>query len=164
MNRCKYCGKPLTLTPEYDTCIECQGRIMREATMPQNSFTTNLKKLSMNIYDDLLKIIEEAKVHNIHQDYFGCVQFEEALEHAKKEHTELEALKRYPTSDEVCKALSEYLKTPVEYNETLGFIANKRVIIYKYLNNVLSFSNNYQPEIHTLIGRFYEGLEKGEVE
>ena len=65
----------------------------------------------------------------------------------------------YPTAGEVCKALSEYLKTPVEYNETFGFIANERVIIYKYLNNVLSFNTNYRPEIHTLIGRFYEGLE-----
>ena len=34
MNRCKYCGRLLKLTPEYDTCMECQGRIMREATMP----------------------------------------------------------------------------------------------------------------------------------
>lgn len=72
-------------------------------------------------------------------------------------------LERYlkpPTAEEVCKALSEYLKTPVEYNETFGFIANERVIIYKYLNNVLSFNTNYRPEIHTLIGRFYEGVEK----
>lgn len=59
MNTCKYCGKPLTLTPEYDTCMECQGRIMREATMPKNSFTTNLKKLSMNIYDEALKEISK---------------------------------------------------------------------------------------------------------
>lgn len=86
MNRCKYCGKPLTLTPEYDTCIECQGRIMREATMPQGGIATNSTQPSMNIYDDLLKIIEEAKVHNIHQDYFGCVQFEKALKRAKIEH------------------------------------------------------------------------------
>lgn len=55
MNTCKYCGKPLTLTPEFDTCMECQGRIMREATMPQNSFTTNSTKSSMNIYDEALK-------------------------------------------------------------------------------------------------------------
>ena len=42
MNYCKLCGKPLTLTPEYDYCMECQGRIMREATMPQNSFATKV--------------------------------------------------------------------------------------------------------------------------
>ena len=41
MNQCKYCGKPLTLTPEYDICMECQGRIMRESTIPQGAFATN---------------------------------------------------------------------------------------------------------------------------
>ena len=41
MNTCKYCGKPLTLTPEYDICMECQGRIMRESTIPQGAFATN---------------------------------------------------------------------------------------------------------------------------
>ena len=49
----------------------------------------------MNIYDDLLKIIEEAKVHNIHQDYFGCVQFEQALERAKKVEELLGLYKQY---------------------------------------------------------------------
>lgn len=82
------------------------------------------------------------------------------LETIRKTADELDRLLTPPTADEVCEALSEYLKTPVEYNETFGFIANERVIIYKYLNNVLSFSANYQPKIHTLIGRFYEGLKK----
>ena len=41
MKTCKYCGKPLTLTPEYDMCMECQGRIMRELTIPQGAFATN---------------------------------------------------------------------------------------------------------------------------
>lgn len=62
MNRCKYCGKPLTLTPEYDTCIECQGRIMREATMPQGGIATNSTQPSMNIYDEEITH-EEARKH-----------------------------------------------------------------------------------------------------
>ena len=37
-----------------------------------------------SIYDEALEIIKEAKLHNIYQDYFGCVQFEKALERAKK--------------------------------------------------------------------------------
>ena len=37
-----------------------------------------------DIYDEALEIIKEAKLHNIYQDYFGCVQFEKALERAKK--------------------------------------------------------------------------------
>lgn len=102
MNRCKYCGRLLTLTPEYDTCMECQGRIMRETIYGNNGgFATNSTKSNVNIYDEALKIIAEAKVHNIHQDYFGCVQFEKALERAKKieELLELYRFKNYNMED-----------------------------------------------------------------
>lgn len=34
MNYCKVCGKKLELTPEYDMCMECQGKQHRTFTLP----------------------------------------------------------------------------------------------------------------------------------
>ena len=36
MNYCKVCGRKLELTPEYDMCIECQGKQHRTFTLPYN--------------------------------------------------------------------------------------------------------------------------------
>ena len=58
MNTCKYCGKLLTLTPEYDTCMECQGRIMRESTIPQGAFATNSTQTQMITHEEMLKELE----------------------------------------------------------------------------------------------------------
>lgn len=36
MSYCKVCGKKLELTPEYDMCMECQGKQHRTFTIPNN--------------------------------------------------------------------------------------------------------------------------------
>ena len=36
MNYCKVCGRKLELTPEYDMCMECQGKQHRTFTLPYN--------------------------------------------------------------------------------------------------------------------------------
>lgn len=65
-----------------------------------------------------------------------------------------------PTADEVCKALSEYLDKNVEYFNIFGFVCDEKVIICLFPNNILSFNDNYPPHIYSIVGRFYEGLEK----
>lgn len=81
--------------------------------------------------------------------------------------TELEALKRYPTADEVCKALSEY------YNEEVLYDERRQAFHFKNSWYIVTFDNGYiqfahhdywkfdtkKPSLITLIGRFYEGLE-----
>lgn len=57
MNTCKYCDKPLTLTPEYDICIECQRRIMRESTIPQGAFATNSTRPQMITHEEARRFV-----------------------------------------------------------------------------------------------------------
>ena len=74
--------------------------------------------------------------------------------------SELEALKKPPTVDEVCKALSELLDDNVIlfYGD---FVATKtnRVVVCKFDNNEILTEISLPPNLITLIGRFYEGLE-----
>lgn len=82
------------------------------------------------------------------------------LEQAIAEHEEL---KRYPTADEVCKALSEQLKTQIKIGK------NKHGITFNYaetgkkiisLNYDLIHINVQLPyNLITLIGRFYEAQQ-----
>ena len=67
-----------------------------------------------------------------------------------------------PTEEEVCKALSEYLKEKVTYSKQFGFVSNNRVIICLYPGNVLHFANSYPAHIHSIVGRFYEGVSGNE--
>jgi len=76
--------------------------------------------------------------------------------------TELEEIKRYPTADEVCEALSEYFAKETIYDKQFkefrkGFrvVANPRENIYNEYDLL-----GLPPHLITLIGRFYEGLEK----
>lgn len=130
MNQCKYCGKLLTLTPEYDTCMECQGHIMREATMPQGGIATNSTQPNMNIYDEALRITKNELNRGCgeYYEYEDLAVIQKALERAKKEHELLELRKTekkiiecfingsYPLSKqhidiiEQIKALEEELK------------------------------------------------------
>lgn len=103
--------------------------------------------------------------------------FEQAL-------TELEAIKRYPTSDEVCEALSEWYRCEImhnnyehdDINETCIRDSFYRVRIkkdmddkpYKVRHEIVAggsdgITMNAWLPLHliTLIGRFYEGLGKG---
>lgn len=78
---------------------------------------------------------------------------------------ELEELKRYPTSEEVCEALSEYIKRPIEYyavaKQFLIRCSNGyHEIARLHGNGEISFDITYclPPHLITLIGRFYEGV------
>ena len=78
--------------------------------------------------------------------------------------TKLEELKRYPTSEEVCEALSEYLKEPIKYVRT-SFVNERETAevcgLFGLDNyDLVDFNTPLPPHLITLIGRFYEGLEK----
>jgi len=87
---------------------------------------------------------------------------------------ELEELKRYPTADEVCEALSEWIKKNVEealssvrYDEKSFYYFNEydyeENIVQKTFDENIAFGiHDLPPRLITLIGRFYEGLEAGE--
>lgn len=78
--------------------------------------------------------------------------------------TELEALKRYPTADEVCEALSEYhLFDMVEYDKKTQTFYSGDNICYMGIDYqdkpIIIFDYELPPHLITLIGRFYEGLK-----
>jgi hypothetical protein len=100
--------------------------------------------------------------------------YEEAKKHREeltsvimKSLTELEELKRYPTADEVCKALGEYFGRNVYYGK--GYFLYRKEEFYnqpflvasKYKSGLIEITKNIlPPHLITLIGRFYEGIEK----
>lgn len=96
MNRCKYCGTPLTLTPEYDTCMECQGRIMRESTIPQGAFATNSTQPSMNIYDEALELV----ITKVRARESGSIEKEKIIKALKRAKIEHELLDLYRLQQE----------------------------------------------------------------
>jgi len=77
----------------------------------------------------------------------------------KQALTELEELKCYPTSEEVCEALSKNWGNPVRYDE-------RHSLFEMYVGDntwkpvELLRMRTVKPSLITLIGRFYEGLEK----
>jgi RecJ-like exonuclease len=57
MNYCKICGKKLELTPEYDMCMECQGKQHRTFILPNNdSIATNHINTEMTAKEALFKM------------------------------------------------------------------------------------------------------------
>ena len=78
---------------------------------------------------------------------------------------ELEELKKPPTVDEVCKALGEQLKQDINYGAKQFYytIENTKCIMFvteTYGDGLWSINEYLPPHLITLIGRFYEGLEK----
>ena len=93
MNTCKYCGKPLTLTPEYDACMECQGKIMREATMPQGGIATNSTQPNMITQDIIimgLKTIKDNSTNKVDR-----VIIDDAIKIIKHDSEIVKDVKRY---------------------------------------------------------------------
>ena len=86
--------------------------------------------------------------------------------------TELEELKRYPTSEEVCKALSEYLSRGVKKDKDNNFYYSEQKQYYGECDEIIcgygwenehhtiAFEFDLPPYLITLIGRFYEGVGK----
>ena len=71
-----------------------------------------------------------------------------------------------PTQEEVCEALSEYIKRTIEYYAPAKQFVIRcsngyHEIVRLHGNNEMSFDVTYclPPRLITLIGRFYEGLE-----
>ncbi|MDY0140051.1 MAG: hypothetical protein RBR50_10145 [Candidatus Izemoplasmatales bacterium] len=67
-----------------------------------------------------------------------------------------------PTADEVCEALSEYLGCDVTFKDNVFWY---KTIIYdneQWVRDISlkDLSNDKRFDLITLIGRFYEGLEK----
>ena len=97
-----------------------------------------------------------------HLDY---IENDTDIENVGKALNELEELKRYPTSDEVCEAFKTYYKyghgEGIKYDELSGefrFFNNTVVADYSVFGyRVLIY---LPPHFITLIGRFYEGLEE----
>lgn len=70
-----------------------------------------------------------------------------------------------PTSDEVCKALSEYLCEKIGKKLEVEYLNGDFILINNYIafldgKGSLCFNFNLPPHLITLIGRFYEGMEK----
>ena len=94
---------------------------------------------------------------NIKEDSYSL----EALYYIEKALTELEELKRYPTSDEVCEALSEELEDNVIlFNGDFVAVEKGRVLVSRFDDGELLLQVSFKPHLITLIGRFYEGLEE----
>jgi hypothetical protein len=75
--------------------------------------------------------------------------------------TELEELKRYPTSEEVCEALSEYYHYEVEYSKRDMTFESELSWYACFKDGVIDFGGDkLPPHLITLIGRFYEGVGK----
>ncbi|MDY0278385.1 MAG: hypothetical protein RBQ97_09925 [Acholeplasma sp.] len=70
-----------------------------------------------------------------------------------------------PTVDEVCKALSDFLREEISYdNKQFHYIIkNTQCLMFvteTYDNNTFSLGVYLPPHLITMIGRFYEGVEK----
>ena len=82
-----------------------------------------------------------------------------------KQIKELEELKRYPTADEVCKALSGWFDEKFYYDvnqkEFYTKALNGQHSVVKLKKNEIHFGGWYTmpPHLITLIGRFYEAQE-----
>lgn len=68
-----------------------------------------------------------------------------------------------PTEEEVCKALSEYLKRTVVYDDVLNMFVEVKGgrargrIIARLRVNKINIPHDLPPRLITMIGRFYEG-------
>ena len=165
MSYCKVCGKKLELTPEYDMCMECQGKQHQTFTLPSNNNTIS-NKTEMTPKEALKRLhfnknsLEYCDMKTDEHIMDGAeIDYENIL----KALTELEELKRYPTSDEVCEALSERFDSDVIFDGeafVLNHADNSIAYCYKSLGDTIKINYALPPSLITLIGRFYEGVEK----
>ena len=88
----------------------------------------------------------------------------------KQAINELEELKKSPTVEEVCEALSQFYKEQVSYsnirNNHLFYFEKHRLGIVMLQHENIKFiqgdyhkTNDLPPHLITFIGRFYEGLK-----
>ncbi|MCK9470162.1 MAG: hypothetical protein M0Q88_00220 [Bacilli bacterium] len=95
--------------------------------------------------------------------------FEGSLEEIKllkKALEELEELKKTPTQEQVCEALSEYFRQEVVYNRSKAFIfINPNNNIYAYSGRVvwknggnIRFEYDLPHDLVVLVGKFFKGV------
>mgnify|MGYP001252692458 CR=1 FL=1 len=112
-----------------------------------------LNRVSRSLYED-----------NVYRQYTNSHEpFEADIEVLRKALTP-------PTSDEVCKALSEYLKRDVKINSDKAFYYSEErqyygecdeiICGYGWEDGCISFEIDLPPHLITLIGRFYEGVKE----
>ena len=105
-----------------------------------------------------------ADEHRTDEDTNGCdevYEMHEAFELLKKALTP-------PTSEEVCRQLSEHYRKKVEYTND-GFrngfhTENQYIIKYRGNSIILAnkeyFAHDYKADTFTLISRFYQGVKE----
>ena len=100
------------------------------------------------------------QLKEIYNGMSNNIGFVKEFKNIEQALTELEELKRYPTSEEVCEAMSEYYGVEVIYRKTDGFQ------VFRSRWNDGEYGDIYleelikTPHLITLLGRFYEGLGK----
>jgi hypothetical protein len=117
---------------------------------------------------EALKGIKQAIAEHLHlktgvsvEKHFEYLQYDTEIDIVEQALTELEELKRYPTADEVCEALSEYYHYEVEYSKRDMTFESELSWYACFKDGVIDFGGDkLPPHLITLIGRFYEGVEK----
>ena len=96
---------------------------------------------------------------------FDLDGYDEELNIIRKALTELEELKRYPTSDEVCLSIMKHYDSKIVfYNEMAKtfnevHLTRNEEVVSKYTNGEVGINYNaLPPHLITLIGLFYEGI------
>ncbi len=86
MTHCKICGKKLELTPEYDMCMECQGKQHRTFTIPNNggsvSNKTEMSKemTAKEALEVLVNNLDQAKLKELSSSDDYWTKYEEVSE------------------------------------------------------------------------------------
>jgi hypothetical protein len=118
-------------------------------------------------YDERKRLVDE--ITSDLDDHYG--ELNDTFYTIDQALTKLEELKRYPTADEVCKALGEYLERTVKMDIDNTFYYSDKNKLGEYdeiicgygwehKHHTVGFDMDLPPHLITLIGRFYEGLEK----
>lgn len=172
MNYCKVCGKKLELTPEYDMCMECQGKQHQTFTLPSNNNTVSnktemttkerLNKLTTKqVAIDLFNIVSNGKY-----DMNDLVNYFDRIDDAL---AELEELKKVPTAEEISVILSENSSFTVFFSESTNefcyFVEGKEgpeeePIVESFGDNDWVIRSYVNPEAIEMIGKFYKSLKK----
>ena len=124
--------------------------------------------------ETLKRIVNEINIYKLHgigeENWLGVQDVIKDIGTLEQALNELESLNKSPTAEELCQALSECLAKDVSYSGvTKQFyytIENTKCIIAfiteTYGDGLWSINGylHLPPHLITLIGRFYEGLEK----
>jgi len=117
-----------------------------------------VNKYLNNMMDEYNELLDKYKLSGGFGNWYGGV---------KKALTELDRLQKReipPTSDDVCRALSEHLKFDVRYDGLSKIFKgiDGMWLIKLHENDVITINTHLKFNHITLIGRFYENEVKGE--